>query len=238
MNNEPDNQRTDGVISLVIFDMDGVIADTGGRHLASWSEYMKSLGRTFNEEKFPSIFGLGAKDFCPILFPDLELNEEGIRRITEEKESMFRESARGKLETFPGFRDFLNLCDEKDIPMAVGSSACRANVDFVLNELKVFQRFAVTVSSDDVVNAKPAPDIFLKAASDTGIEPSRALVIEDSLIGIASAKAAGMTVAGLSTTHTEAELAAADYVVRDFIHLKELISDLLLPGRVQGFGAA
>jgi beta-phosphoglucomutase-like phosphatase (HAD superfamily) len=122
--------------------------------------------------------------------------------------------------------------------MAVGSSACRANVDFVLNELKVFQRFAVTVSSDDVVHAKPAPDIFLKAASDIGIEPSRALVIEDSLIGIASAKAAGMRVAGLSTTHTEAELAAADYVVRDFLHLMELISDLLVPGRVQGVGAA
>ena len=211
-------------VSLVIFDMDGVIADTAGGHKSAWREYMSRFNRTFTEEEFRSIFGTGNKELCRILFPDRDLSDDDIFRIGNVKEALFREKARGLLSTYPGFHRFLDLCDERNIPMVVGSSACRENVDFVLEELGIAHRFVATVSADDVENAKPAPDIFLKAAELGGSTPSESLVLEDSMMGIRAAGNAGMRVAGLATTHDSDELIGTDIIAGDFHELITLIS--------------
>jgi len=202
--------------SLILLDMDGVIADTAPGHKRAWNAYMARHGRRFTDEEFLAIFGTGNKELCRILFPDTELSPDAIKRIGDEKEALFREMSRGLLRPYPGFHEFLDACERDGIPVAVGSSACRANVDFVLEDMGIADRFAATVSADDVRHAKPAPDIFLKAAGIVGVEPKDCLVVEDSLMGIEAAHAAGMKVVGMATTHHRDELEAADLVVEDF----------------------
>lgn len=211
-------------ISLVIFDMDGVIADTAEGHKMAWREYMARFNRPFTDEEFQAIFGTGNKELCPILFPERNLSSEEITMIGDEKEALFREKARGLLRTYPGFQEFLNLCDSLNVKMAVGSSACRANVEFVLEELNIADRFTAVVSADDVENAKPAPDIFLKAAELAGENVGSCLVLEDSRMGIAAAVNAGIRVAGMTTTHDAHELEDTDVLAGDFLELAALIA--------------
>jgi HAD superfamily hydrolase (TIGR01509 family) len=211
-------------ISLVIFDMDGVIADTAEGHKIAWREYMGRFGKPFTDAEFEAIFGIGNKELCPILFPEKELSSEDINRIGDEKEALFRDLARGVVRAYPGFHEFLDLCDRRNVKMAVGSSACRANVDFILDEMGITGRFVCTVSSDDVEKAKPEPDIFLKAARLGGVESDNCLVLEDSRMGIAAAQAAGMKVAGMTTTHTAEELPPTDLQAENFLVLSGLIS--------------
>ena len=205
--------------SLIIFDMDGVIADTAESHKLAWRRYLARFDKPFTDEDFLAVFGTGNKELCPILFPERQLSNEEIERIGMEKEAMFRSVASGRLTTYPGFYEFLDACKAAGIPLAVGSSACRDNVDFVLEELNIADRFRHTVSASDAPNAKPAPDIFLKAAALAGVAPAQCLVLEDSLMGIRAGQAAGMTVTALATTHAAHELTEADHVVKDFLNL-------------------
>ncbi len=210
-------------VSLVVFDMDGVIADTAKGHKLAWQEYMDRFDRIFTDAEFEAIFGTGNKELCAILFPEQNLNDEDVNRIGNEKEELFRIISRGNLDTYDGFFEFLNLCDSMGIPMVVGSSACRKNVDFVLEEVGVAERFVATVSADEVKEAKPEPDIFLKAAELAGCLPEECLVIEDSRMGIAAARNAGMRVVGLTTTHAAEELSGTDLLAADFRELADLI---------------
>ena len=146
-------------------------------HRIAWQQYMNRFGRVFTDQEFYTIFGTGNRELCSILFPDRDLTEREIQKIGDEKESLFRELSSGTLKHYPGFFEFLDSCDNKGIVMAVGSSACRENVDFILSELNIKHRFAVTVSSNDVADAKPAPDIFEKAAQSCGFTASQSLVL-------------------------------------------------------------
>ena len=208
-------------IGLVIFDMDGVIADTAEAHKLAWKTYLADYGRDFTEAQFKAIFGTGNKELCPILFPEKQLTEDEIKKIGDDKEAAFRTVAQGNLPTYPGFYEFLEYCDSMNIPLAVGSSACRENVDFILKDLKITNRFITTVSADDVAHAKPAPDIFLKAAKNAHVPPESCLVIEDSLMGIQSGLQAGMRVVALTTTHQAEELHEAHWTTPDFFALKQ-----------------
>lgn len=209
----------DKPIKLIIFDMDGVLADTTRGHKLAWQEYLSRYNRHLTDAEFKSFYGSSNDEINRTLFPDRRFEDAEFKMMSDEKEAMFRESARGNIQTYPGFFELLDLCDEQGITKVVGSSAIRENVDFVLKELNITDRFAATVSSDDVVNAKPSPDIFLKTLSLTGIPAEFAMVIEDSIIGINAAVSAGIRVAALTTTHGAEELGAADLIVKDFLEL-------------------
>lgn len=211
-------------IKLIIFDMDGVLADTTRGHMLAWQEYLSRYQRKLTDAEFKSFYGSSNDEINKTLFPDKVFSAAEIKSLSDEKEELFRESSKGRIGTYPGFFELLDLCDKQGITMVVGSSAVRKNVDFVLAELGITHRFAATVSSDDVENAKPAPDIFLKTLSLTGIDPENALVIEDSIIGVNAAVSAGIRVAALTTTHEAEELGAANMIVKDFLELMDQIS--------------
>jgi beta-phosphoglucomutase-like phosphatase (HAD superfamily) len=115
--------------------------------------------------------------------------------------------------------------------MAVASSSSRDIVDLILSKLAIYRFFAATVSGKDVAQGKPAPEIFLKAAADLGVEPRNCIVIEDSPAGIAGAKAAGMICIGFANPNSgRLDLSDADLILDDFspesrLKVKELVSD-------------
>ena len=108
----------------------------------------------------------------------------------------------------------------------MGSSTSRANLDAIFAATGLGEFFDVVVSAEDVINGKPAPDVFLKAARLLGVTPERCVVFEDALFGIEAARGAGMKVVAVATTNPLELLSHADRAVQSLadISIKELQS--------------
>jgi HAD superfamily hydrolase (TIGR01509 family) len=196
----------------ILWDMDGVIADSASFHFAAWQEVFRRRGIGFTKDDFTRLFGT-RNDFIIRTITGKDIREEGVRLILEEKEKLFREKARGKLKPFPGVMKLLNSIRQGNFRSAITSSAPTDNIDFTCDELNIRPYFMSIVSGKEVPASKPSPQIFLLAAQKLGAEPRDCVVIEDSPLGVEAAKAAGMRCLAVTNTHPSKELEKADKVV-------------------------
>jgi HAD superfamily hydrolase (TIGR01509 family) len=202
----------------VIFDMDGVIIDSNPFHKISLRLFCEKYGfHLSDEELIKKIYGRTNKEWIANLFG--ALSKEELSRFGEEKESLFREVYKNDIRSLEGLPGFLESLKEKNIPMAIGTSAPRSNVDFVLSHTGLEGFFSAILDESDVEHGKPNPEIYLKVAAKLGFEPAQSVVFEDSLSGIESARRAGAKVVGVATTHSAEELRHTDFVIKDFAGL-------------------
>jgi beta-phosphoglucomutase len=161
------------------------------------------------------MFGKHNADILSTLFGGA-LGPDEVRRRGAEKESLYRELMAPVIadHIVPGVIGFLEQ-RHAGHPMAVASNAERANVDFVLEAAGLRKYFRVVIDGDQVAQPKPDPEIFLRAAESLGVSPRECIIFEDSLAGVAAARACGARVAGLLTTHDT--LAGVDLSIRDFL---------------------
>ena len=120
------------------------------------------------------------------------------------------------MKPLDGLIDLLKLLKSNNIKTAIGSSAPSSNVDFVIDGLNIRQYFDQIVDSEGVEKAKPAPDIYIKAAKLLKIDPSNCVVFEDAIAGIEAARSAEMKVVGVATTLNYNELTYTDSRIHDF----------------------
>ena len=196
----------------ILWDMDGVIADSGPFHFAAWQEVFDKRGIDFTKDDFTRLFG-SRNDFIVRTIIDQDLSEEDVKLIVEEKERGFRDKAKGNIKLFPGVMKLLNSIKQGDFKSALGSSAPSENIDLTCDELNIRSYFNCIVSGKEVPESKPSPQIYLLAAEKVGAEPHDCIVIEDSPLGVKAAKAAGMRCLAVTNTHPEQELREADKVV-------------------------
>jgi len=196
----------------VIFDLDGVLTLTGPAHKQSWYNLAEQYGLTMTDEFFRNTFGMQIYQIIPLLLGRPAPPEE-IEEMSEQKEAGYRRIVASQLEPAPGVLDLLEDLRQQGFALAIGSSAPQANVDLVLNALPLKDCFQVVVTGEQVAHGKPAPDTFLLAAQQLGVEPSGCVVVEDAVQGVAAGKRAGMAVLAVTTTRERADLAEADLVV-------------------------
>ena len=202
----------------VIFDMDGVIIDSNPYHKISLRQFCEKYGfHLSDDELVKQIYGRTNKEWIANLFG--KLSKEELSRYGEEKERLFREIYKNDIRALEGLPEFLADLKRINVPIAIGTSAPRSNVDFVLANTQLGEYFDVILDESDVEQGKPNPEIYLKVATRLGFEPSRCIVFEDSLSGVESARRAGAKVVGVATTHSEEELSHTDFIIRDFIGL-------------------
>lgn len=202
----------------VIFDMDGVIIDSNPFHKISLRQFCEKYGyQLSDQELIDKIYGRTNKEWIPNLFGTLSHQE--LVRYEEEKEGMFRELYKNDIKALTGLPEFLINLKNKYIPVAIGTSAPRSNVDYVLSHTGLREYFTTILDESDVEHGKPNPEIYLKVAARLGYEPSRCIVFEDSLSGVESAQRAGAKVVGVATTHSFDELSHTDFVIKDFTDL-------------------
>ncbi len=206
-------------ICAVIFDLDGVLIDSGPAHRASWRALGAELGIEVSDRAVGAAFGRQNRDIVPILFGD-DRSPEEVRRLGARKEEMYRDLVRGKLPVNEGAVELVRHYRAGGYQLAIGSSTPRANIDLALGEMGVAELFGVIVSSEDVSVGKPDPTVFLTAASRLGVLPGDCLVIEDAPAGVEAGKAAGMVVVALAGSHSREKLGHADRVISS---LNELI---------------
>lgn len=204
----------------VIFDVDGVLIDSMPAHFEAFSQFGVSYGIPTHRELFHSFFGLHNNEIFPRWF-GRTLQMEQIIEYTEEKERLYRNLAPLLVKPITGARELILWLAERQVPMAIGSSGPRKNVEIALNIIGFQKAFGAIVTGDDVRKGKPDPEIFLKAAELLKVQPHNCIVIEDAIAGICAAKAGRMRVIALTSSLPRSALKEADFVVD---HLEDVSS--------------
>jgi beta-phosphoglucomutase family hydrolase len=211
-----------------VFDMDGVIVDTNPYHKVSLRQFAERYGYSLSEEELiKKIYGRTNKEWIPNLF-GRSMSSEEVSRLGEEKEQLFRDIYEKDIKEVRGLTDFLNEAVRLNIKMAIGTSAPRSNVDFVLKHTGIEKFFPVILDESHVNHGKPNPEIYINCAAALKFSPSQCIVFEDSLSGVAAGIAAGCHVVGIATTHSAEEL-GTKVTMNDFTGLNpaEIINRLL-----------
>ncbi|MBC7097799.1 HAD family phosphatase [Candidatus Bipolaricaulota bacterium] len=185
-----------------IFDLDGVLVDSSSFHLEAWRllAWEEGFPVQVTESWFRDTFGL-RNDAILATLAGRPLAPFEVARLSRRKEELFRELAQGKLRPLPGAVELVSGLQRAGVLLAVGTSAPRANLEFILGELGLSGFFTCTVTAEDVVWGKPDPEVFLKAAQGLGLPPWRCVVFEDAEAGVEAARRAGMLCVGVATTH-------------------------------------
>lgn len=205
----------------VIFDWDGVIIDSSRQHEESWERLAAEERRLLPSGHFKAGFGKKNEWIIPELLGWARERAE-IHRLSLRKEALYRKIVleRG-LSALPGVKTFLERLRDAGVPCCIGSSTHRENITAILGVLGFAGLFDDMVTAEDVTLGKPHPDVFLKAAAKIGRAPGRCVVFEDAFAGIEAARAGGMKVVGVATTHPEAALTGkVDRVVRQLDELE------------------
>ncbi|MEO6569679.1 MAG: HAD family phosphatase [Opitutaceae bacterium] len=209
----------------VIFDWDGVIIDSSKQHEESWERLALEERKPLPPGHFKAGFGKKNEWIIPTLLKWADAPEE-IRRLSLRKEALYRDIILEKgLSALPGVHHLLERLRAARVPTCIGSSTHRENITTILGVLGFEGLFGGMVTSEDVIHGKPHPDVFLKAAAKNARLPERCVVFEDAFAGIAAARAGGMKVVGVATTHTPGEL--VEKVDRVVVHVGDLtVADL------------
>jgi HAD superfamily hydrolase (TIGR01509 family) len=202
----------------LIFDVDGVIADTEAVNArASIKIFADLLGvEGVVRKDFEAGLGRGAEEYVKAGagVHGLELTEEQIKKTTQVRQEYFLKIL--SQEPLPPFPGVLELMDKamknKNFRLAIATSGTLEKSRAVLKAAKVPYRKMVYINGDHVKNKKPDPELFLLAAERMGIEPANCVVIEDAPNGVQAAKAAGAKCIAVTNSTTAANLAQADLI--------------------------
>lgn len=152
-------------MQALIFDMDGVIADTEVLHGEVESQILSRYGVKISGAELSHRFaGVPEAVVWPTLQREYQLPNFNVAEIMQEKLERLIELARGHVRPIPGAIELMKLMQQQGIPLAVASSSDRRFIDVVLSELTITERFSTITSGHEVAHGKPAPDIFLLAA--------------------------------------------------------------------------
>ena len=201
-----------------IFDMDGVLIDSGVWHRAAWQALLAEVGLDPARPDFWRLtIGRPGEEAVPLLLGKT-LPDGEARRLARRKRDLYVELARGGLRAVEGAPAFIEHLARRGIPRAVGTSASRMDVERMLGGVGLRRHFEVIVTSEDVRLGKPDPEVYVLAARRLGAAPGACVVFEDSVVGIQAARRAGMRAIGVTTAYGEEELreAGAEVVIGDF----------------------
>lgn len=177
--------------AALIFDMDGTLADTMPAHWAAWQATARKYGLELSEDRFYQLGGVPTHNILEMLAKEAGVAMD-VPAVTREKELL----AESLLENVQPIAAVVAIAQANagKLPMAVATSAFRHVADKTLASLGLTHLFQSVVTVEDVHRGKPAPDLYLEAARQLGVEPTLCRAYEDADAGIASARAAGMDV--------------------------------------------
>lgn len=199
-----------------LFDMDGVIVHTNPYHKKAFKIFLDKHNVSLTDEELKEhVYGRTNAEIFPYIFKD-EYTEEKGEEWADEKESLFRELYKDDAKPVPGLINFLEELKNEGIKSAVGTSAPKENLDFIMDALDLRNYFDAFLHSADVTEGKPNPEIYLKASDRLNVHPDSCVVFEDSVAGVKAGLNAGMKVVAVASTHSADEFEGADLVIADF----------------------
>lgn len=212
----------------VIFDMDGVIVHTNPFHAIAFAEFFRKHKVKFKEEDFVEHMYGKHNSYIMSHFFGRPINGSELKMLEDEKEAMFREIYKDKVEAIWGFEGFLKDLKLAGFSTGVATSAPRANLELVAGTLGLAGQMGSMLASEDVIKHKPDPEIYLKSAKRLDLDPSQCVVFEDSFSGVTAARSAGTRVVGVLSSHGIDELPPCDHYIRDYREVSvEIVRELI-----------
>jgi HAD superfamily hydrolase (TIGR01509 family) len=192
----------------VIFDVDGVLVDSGGAHLHAWQKLGEEIGVPFGRELFDRTFGQRNESIVPSWLG--ETPPDRVADLGQRKEGIYRDLVRrGEIRIYRRIPDLLAELKRECFAIAVASSGPRENVRLIVEQIGAGPLVDAAVAAEDVSRGKPDPEGFSLAARRIEAPPARCAVVEDSVHGIEAAKRGGMVAVAVLTSTPRDRLAAA-----------------------------
>ncbi|MBA3885204.1 MAG: HAD family phosphatase [Acidobacteria bacterium] len=203
------------MITAIVFDFDGVLADSEPLHFRALREMLASLGVALSAEHYYSTY-VGYDDVGVFRLLEEEqgwgLDEEKIAALIAEKSRMFEDMVAAADVLFPTAIPCIERLGAQ-YPLGIASGALKHEIQHILRRHRLEDRFRFIVASGDTPRSKPSPDPYTRAAELHGLPPSACLAIEDSKWGIEAAKTAGLKCVGITTTYDAESLPGADAII-------------------------
>ena len=204
-------------LEAVIWDMDGVILDSRLAHFKAFRTILEKYEIKVYKERLQRYFGMTNQQIIQLMV-DKPISKELTDRIGREKDILFQNIIRDQAVFLPGVKKWMETFKQSGIRQALASSGSHGNINAILTALAAETYFDEIVSGDGLPG-KPAPFVFLKAADCLGVLPLNCLVIEDAVVGVQAAKAAGMKCVAVTTTNPAEKLVDADVVLSNLAEL-------------------
>lgn len=210
------------MLDAIVFDFDGVIVDSEPLHYQAFVMVGKGIGFEFSYEEYLATYiGFDDRDAFRVMLQATgeEVTDDKVAELCAMKQPAFnavtKMSAANGTIAIPGALELIDECHQVDLPRAIASGATREDIELMLDLLDRRDRFDIIVTADDVEFSKPDPTSYALAVERLGVESGRALAIEDTAAGLASAQGAGLMTLGLTTTGPAEPLAEAQRVIED-----------------------
>jgi beta-phosphoglucomutase family hydrolase len=189
-----------------LFDLNGTMIDDMHYHLDIWYDVLvNDLGAKLSKEEVRSHMYGKNDELLARVFGSTRFTADEVAEISRKKEEKYQTVYKPHLDLLPGLSDFLKKADQAGIKMAIGSAAIPFNIDFVLDNLNIRHYFKTIVSAHDVLESKPHPEVFLKAAEQLGVDAASCVVFEDAPKGVEAARNAGMQAVAITSMHHPSE---------------------------------
>lgn len=194
-----------------IFDFDGTIADTSLLHAEAFNEVFRTLGISnfqydvYKGRKTVEVFN----DFFKM--NGLIFSDEELANFVRKKQETARRLMKYELKAFDGAIEFIKLLKQKEYILAIATSSSKKGVTLALDRLGIYHTFDYILTGDDVVNAKPSPDIYLKSLNAASILPQESVVVEDSASGAIAAGNAHIDVIIVNNNSLEKSYCCTDF---------------------------
>jgi HAD superfamily hydrolase (TIGR01509 family) len=205
----------------VIFDLDGLIADTEIIESRSFIKLLEEHGISPKLGSHGLIHKVGgSNNYFEEFKKEYDINET-VENIRDKKRAYYKDIIESEgLEPYPGFLDLIELLKKENFIIALASNRGEPQVHLILEVLKVKHFFQNIIGANEQRRRKPFPDVYLETAKAIGVKPEDCIVLEDADVGIIAAKAAGMKVIGIPNIYTkDHDFSKADILVNSLLEI-------------------
>ncbi len=209
------------MIKGVLFDMDGVLVDSEPYISKAAIRMFEELGMKVLPEDFIPFIGMGENRYIGGVAEKRGVKVD-IEKVKARTYEIYETIVRGKLSPLPGTHEFIAECRKRGLKLALATSADRVKMEVNLKEIGLSRdTFNSIITGLDVLNKKPFPDIYIKAAQNIGLNPRECLVVEDAVSGIKAGKAAGCRCLAVETSFDASTLYEADWICESLLNVPE-----------------
>jgi HAD superfamily hydrolase (TIGR01509 family) len=205
--------------AAILFDFNGVIIDDEPQHCDALIATLREYGYELDRDRYyREYLGFDDRECFRFSFARMSrgVDEPALQEAIERKNRHYEHAVRSSMRLVPGAAEFIESAAFDGFQLGIVSGALRREIELVLNLAGLRPHFSEIVAAEDVSACKPDPQGYNQARERMAIASARCMVVEDSLPGLAAARAAGLRCAMLATSHGEEACAGADLVWRDF----------------------